>query len=131
MSLVAVPISLPRIRRVPWVFTLLIAIGVVALAWGVIALSGGSSDSATAGQFYTVVPMDMDIVINKDGELQAVNNVEVTSPVEGQNVIVEIAKEGDFVHKGDVLCKLDSSDIDRKVETSTLDLQKAQSDLTA
>src|SRR5436190_8080849 len=131
MSLAAIPVSLPRARRIPWLVTLLIALGVVALVWVVIALVGSSGGAAVPGDFYTVVPMDLDITINKDGELAAVNNVEITSPVEGQNTIVDIAKEGDFVHKGDVLCKLDSSDIDRKVETATLDLQKAQSDLTA
>src|SRR5439155_9922118 len=111
--------------------TLLIAFGVVALVWVVIALVGSSGGAAVPGDFYTVVPMDLDITINKDGELAAVNNVEITSPVEGQNTIVDIAKEGDFVHKGDVICKLDSSDIEQKIQNSTLDLQKAQNDLTA
>src|SRR5438105_7280071 len=118
MSLVAVPISLPRIRRVPWLLTLLIALGVAAVAWVALTLSVGSGGPAVTGEFYTVVPMDMDITINKDGELGAVNNVEITSPVEGQNTIVDIAKEGDFVHKGDVLCKLDSSDIELKIQNS-------------
>src|SRR5439155_13117046 len=100
-------------------------------AWVALTLSVGSGGPPLAGEFYTVAPMDMDITINKDGELGAVNNVEITSPVEGQNTIVDIAKEGDFVHKGDVICKLDSSDIEQKIQNSTLDLQKAQNDLTA
>src|SRR4029079_8524230 len=42
-----------------------------------------------------------------------------------------VVKEGIFVHKGDVVVKMDSSDIERKIETATLDLQKAQADVTA
>jgi multidrug resistance efflux pump len=35
------------------------------------------------------------------------------------------------VHKGDVVCKLESSEIERKIEQAQLDLQKAEADLTA
>ena len=134
MSLVAIPVStLPRVRRLPWpLVALFISLGVVALAWTAWTFIASGSGSGTApGQFYFVVPMDLDITISKDGDLQAVNNVDINSPVEGQNTIVDIAKEGDFVHKGDVICKLDSSEIERKIENATLDLQKAQSDLTS
>src|SRR5262245_18317838 len=126
MSL-AVPISLPKARRIPWVLMLVIGLAVASIVAVALALSLRDRRPAVAGQFYAIVPMDMDITIAKDGELGAVNNVEITNPVEGQNTIVEIAKEGDFVHKGDIVCKLDSSEIERKIENSTLDLQKAQS----
>jgi multidrug resistance efflux pump len=133
MSTIAVPpvASLPRARRIPWVVALVIALGVVGVAWAAMLLSGRSSGGAVAGEFFSVQPMDLDITITKDGELQAVSNVEIVSPVEGQNVILEIAPEGSFVHKGDVVCKLESSEIQRKIETAQLDLQKAESDLTA
>jgi multidrug efflux pump subunit AcrA (membrane-fusion protein) len=131
MSLVAVPIPMPRAKRVPWMLLLLLALCVIAIVAVALALNMRSRGPAVAGQFYTVAAMDMDITISKDGELAAVNNVDIVSPVEGQNTIIDIAKEGDFVHKGDVVCKFDSSDIERKIENSTLDLQKAQSDLTA
>src|SRR4051812_26433342 len=131
MSLVAIPTSLSRPRRIPWLLAAMIGVGAVLVALVAWWLTNRPGGPVVSGQYYTVVPMDMDITINKDGELAAVNNVEITSPVEGQNTIVEIAKEGDFVHKGDVLIKLDSSEIERKIETATLDLQKAESDLTA
>src|SRR5206468_3690892 len=89
------------------------------------------AEGVAPGQFYSIVPMDMDTTTSKDGELAAVNNAEVTSRAEGQNTIVDMAKEGDSVHKGDVIGKLDSSDIERKIEQATLDQQKAQSDLAS
>ena len=93
------------------------------IAWIAFALSRRAGGPSFTGQYYSVIPMDMDIVINKDGELQAVNNVEIVSQVEGQNTILDVAKEGQFVHKGDIICKLDGSDIETKIESAQLDLE--------
>jgi len=131
MSLVAIPTAVPVKRRIPWVVTSLIALAIVAFVGLVYTLMHRPGNPSVAGQFYYIVPMDMDIVINKDGELQAVNNVEIVSQVEGQNTILDVAKEGDFVHKGDIICKLDSSDIETKIESAQLDLQRADADLVA
>jgi HlyD family secretion protein len=109
----------------------MIALAVVAVAWIANALLCTSTSGGIVGSFHTVVPVDMDITLSPKGELAAVNNVDITNPVEGQSTILSITKEGDFVHKGDVVCKLDSSDIENKIETATLELQKAQSDLTS
>src|SRR5439155_16981574 len=116
----------------PWLLVAVISILAVGVFAGIVALSNGrSAGEIGAGQFYTVVPMDMDVTITKDGELQAVKNIDINSPVEGQNVILDIAAEGSYVHKGDIVCKLDSSDIERKIETATLDLQTSESNVTA
>lgn len=131
MSSIAVPASLPIRRRVPWLLSLFIALGVVGVAWAVLALTGKGGEGFAAGEFYTVGPLDLDITITKDGDLQAVRNVEIASPVEGQNVILDVAPEGTFVHKGDIVCRLESSEIQRKLEQAQLDLQKADSDLIA
>ncbi len=131
-SIAAVPIpTLAAKRRVPWLLAVFIAVGVVGIAWAIMVVSGRGGDGYAVGEYFAVHPMDLDITITKDGELQAVKNVEIVSPVEGQNVILDIAPEGTFVHKGDVVVKLDSSEIERKIETAQLDLQKAEADLTA
>ena len=131
MSLIAVPASVPLKRRVPWALTTFIAVGVVAVAWAIYALVTREPAGVAPGQFVSVAPMDMDITIAKEGELQAVSNVEIVCPVEGQSVILDIAREGSYVRKGDVVVKLDSSEIERKIEQAQLDLQKAEADLTA
>src|SRR5689334_10301239 len=108
MTLAAIPVSLPKVRRIPWLLATIIALAVVGVAWLAIALMGTSGGGGIVGTFHTVVPIDMDITLSPKGELAAVNNVDITNPVEGQSTILDIAKEGDFVHKGDVICKLDS-----------------------
>ena len=67
----------------------------------------------------------------QDGELQAVNNIDVVNKVEGLNTIQELVKEGTFVHKGDVLVTLDASNIQKNYDQSLLDLQAAEAALSA
>src|SRR5688500_5829235 len=116
MSLVAIPTTLPAKRRIPWLLAALISLAAVGVYAGYVAFTKSRTTELAPGQFYAVVPIDMDITITKDGELQALNNIDIQSPVEGQNVILDIAKEGSYVHKGDVVCKIDSSEIERKME---------------
>ena len=131
MTLVAVPVSLKSRRGITW----LVAAGVVALVtvgatWAVTKWSArGASASLGAGKFYAVAPIDFDVKVAKDGELAAVNNIEVLNLVEGTSTIVQIVKEGAYVKKGDVLVELDSAEIRQKIEDATLEQQKGEADL--
>jgi HlyD family secretion protein len=87
--------------------------------------------SVAAGSVYEPAAMrDLDVKIVKDGELQAVDNIDIYCQVEGQTTILSLVKEGASVKKGDVLMTLDSSAIKQKIEDTTLDFEKAQADLT-
>src|SRR5688572_3185448 len=94
-------------------------------------LTGRRNDGLATGEYFTVAPMDLDVTITKDGELQAVKNVEIVNKVDGQSVILDIATEGTYVHKGDVVVKLDPSVIQQQLEDDKLNLQKAEADLIA
>src|SRR4051812_43771832 len=73
--------------------------------------------------------MDLEIKIVKDGELQAINNIDIVSQVEGQTTIQTVVPEGTSVKKGEVLCTLDSSAIKQKIEDTQLEVQKAEADV--
>jgi HlyD family secretion protein len=105
---------------------------IVLLAWQLLAgrLGGGAGGSPVTGQYYRVVPMTLEVRLAKDGELQAINAIDITSDVEGQTTIQEIVKEGATVKRGDVLVVLDSSAIRQKIEDTTIDLQKAEAEVT-
>lgn len=81
--------------------------------------------------FHTVAPITLEILIQKDGELQAVKNTDIVRQVEGQSTIRTIVPEGSIVKQGDPLFELDSSDLRRRIQTAQLEMQKAESDLTA
>ncbi len=82
-------------------------------------------------KFFTVAPTEMKVKVSKDGDLQAVNNIDVLSLVEGLNTIVEIVKEGTSVKKGDTLVVLDSSGIRQRIEDTSLLVHTAENDLTS
>jgi len=131
MSQIALPSSVPVKRRIPWALAAAGALAITAVAWLGTRVASSGAAAETGGMFHTVVPIQMEVTVNKDGELQAVNNLDVNCPVEGQSVIQYIVKEGTNVKKGDVVVILDSSELQRKVEQAILDLQKAEADLTA
>lgn len=131
MSLIDYRSSAPPVR---WMLWALIALGASLASagawWGFEHLPRGRS-GAGAQTYYTVVPMTLEIVIKKDGELQAVQNTDIVCEVEGQSTIRTIVPEGTYVKRGDPLFELDSSEIRRKIQTAKLDVQKSESDLTA
>jgi RND family efflux transporter MFP subunit len=132
MTLVAVPIQFKAKRWFPWAIATGVAFVAVAGYAGFTKWKASRSSAApivAAGKFYAVAPIDFDVKVNKDGELAAVNNIDILNLVEGQSTIVQIVKEGTFVKKGETLVELDSSEIRQKIEDSTLDQQKSDADL--
>lgn len=71
------------------------------------------------------------LVVRKDGELQAIRNLDVLCQVAGQSTIRSLVAEGSIVKKDDVVCELDSSELQRKLASATLDVRRAESDYTA
>lgn len=104
------------------------------LALGALAYYGGkkyflSAPQGVVGTFQPVTRMDLDVKVSKDGELAAINNIDITSQVEGTATIQTLVKEGTSVKKGDLLVKLDSSSIETKIEDTTMDVQRAEADV--
>ncbi|HQY87688.1 MAG TPA: HlyD family efflux transporter periplasmic adaptor subunit [Tepidisphaeraceae bacterium] len=114
-----------------------LALGAIVLSacvvLGVMKLNnsaGQSSVEGMASRLYTVLPMNLDVIVVKDGELQAVDNIELISKVEGRATITDIVKEGASVKAGDVLVQLDSSTIRQSIEDESLGEQKDSAALT-
>ncbi|MGH7176189.1 MAG: HlyD family efflux transporter periplasmic adaptor subunit [Tepidisphaeraceae bacterium] len=124
-------LSAPARRRARWGIGAGVAILAVAGYWIVNGWRNSSSSATLApGGAYSVVPIDLEVKILKDGELQAVNNIDILCRVEGQTTVQTLVKEGTTVKKGEVLITLDSSAIRQKIEDTTLELQKAEADVT-
>jgi HlyD family secretion protein len=128
MTAPSVPLSMPAPRRLPaalWLIPLLLIVGAVAF-WQF--RPGGSSGTRRVdGQFVTLGLMDLDIKIVKDGELQAVDFVDIKSDVEGNTQVLEVVPEGTNVRKGDILCTLDSSQLQLRREDLANAVIKAES----
>lgn len=85
---------------------------------------GASAVSAASETLFTVTPMRLEIVVNQKGELQAVDNIELISKLEGRATITSIVKEGAYVQKNDVLVQLDSSAIRQSIDDLSLEIQR-------
>jgi len=72
-----------------------------------------------------------DITTTANGELEAKNQIEIRSPLEGEGSIVEIIAEGTKVKKGDVLIRLKTDDLQRRVDEDTLSVESSKADLVA
>ena len=123
MSVVSIPNTVATRARRGWIWyaipiAAVVAVASMALTWSQWFTRGGD----VQGAYYSVTPMSLDVKVVKDGELQAINNIDVVCQVEGQNTITQIVPEGSFVKKGDVVVVLDSSQIRLKVEDAQLDL---------
>src|SRR6186997_1972626 len=107
MNLIALPTTESRgaSRWVVWLLAPAAAIVAVAALWAFTAKSA-SSTVAAGGAWHRVLPADLEVKLVKDGELQAINNIEIQSTVEGQTTVQTLVKEGASVKKGDVLVTL-------------------------
>lgn len=113
-------------------FKVWIIVGVVALIFGgiiVFALvrnQGAASGAAgPAPNTTTLQKMDLEQVITASGTMQSTKSREVTSTLSSE--ITEIfVRVGDEVNAGDILCQLDTTDIDRDIMNAKDDLSKAQ-----
>ena len=115
--------------RRPWVW-IVAPVAAALLAGGYWWKTRPAGDSGPlTGSFYTVVAVDMDVKIVKDGELAAVNNIDVVNHVEGLNTITYVIPEGSSVKTGEVLVTLDSSTIKHKVDDLKASLDTAQANL--
>ncbi len=129
MNAIAISTAVPTRRWFPWVAASAVALVVVAGYWLVVRGRSGPDTYTGGGKFVMVTPSAMDVKVKKDGEIQAINNIDIVNLCEGSSTIVEIVREGSMVKKGDVLVVLDSSETRQEVEDATLALQKAESDL--
>ena len=130
MTTVAIPRSQVRnSRKGLW---LAVPVGLMALAtvgWVLLRGTGQNTGAIVAGTYYKVVPMSLEVKVVKDGELQAMQNIDIICKVEGSTAIQELVNEGASVKKGDVLVLLDSSSIKQKLDDTTLAVQRAEADL--
>lgn len=105
---------------------------------GVAALTGQEKgDGGHARSTSDVVPVsriDFDITTSATGELEARNQIEISSKLETRSTILEIVKEGTRVKKGDVLIRLNSEEIDREIvsqELAVIEARRAEASATS
>jgi HlyD family secretion protein len=123
MSMPSLFLSIVRgIRRRP-LLSAIVGVAVVALAVVIVATSRPPTETFS---FYEVKRGDFLVSIVEGGTLEAVNEVEIRSEVEGTARIIYIVPEGSNARKGDLLVELDSSSSQDTVNLQQINVEKAQ-----
>jgi HlyD family secretion protein len=110
------------VKRRP-ILSAIVGVAVVALAVVILATSGPQAQTFS---FYEVKRGDFLVSIVEGGTLEAVNEVEIRSEVEGTARIIYIVAEGSIAKKGDLLVELDSSSSQDTVNLQQINVEKAQ-----
>ncbi len=112
---------------------ILILLIVLVAAGGGIAWyyrQAGPDQSLNRLAVYTVSPQNMLISVTEGGTLGAVNEITITSELEGNAQIIQLVPEGTIVKKGDLLVELDSSDLQERLSQQQINYQNALSTFT-
>ncbi|MGB5107730.1 MAG: efflux RND transporter periplasmic adaptor subunit [Candidatus Zixiibacteriota bacterium] len=104
---------------------------VAALAGGYFLFwSGGGEDAALAVQSKVVMPTrgDLRVTISSTGKVEPVKTVEVKSKASGEIIQLQF-EEGDYVHQGDLLCKIDPEQVQFEYDKAVADLAVAKASM--
>ncbi len=134
------PSSLRRLGRL-MVFLLVavVVLGVAVVAWqmglfGNLVRAGTDAPanaSIQTSDWYTVKPISFPLLVLASGELEAKNQVEIKSQVDGSAVVVELVDEGKQVRAGQTLIKLADDKIKDRIDTEMLNLERARAENVA
>lgn len=124
----------PRARRGVAFMTIIVALlGLVAIAGGALMLGRGSGSGAGMPdlQRFTARVGDFEVSVPASGELIAAKQTEIASQVDGRAAITYIIDEGATVEAGDILIKLDDSEVRDEIEEALLDVDNAETALAS
>lgn len=111
------------------------ALAVVSVGVSVVVLRMGGDDPSTAARgsadLAAAAVMDFEITTTATGQLEAKEQVELRNRLESETTIVEIQPEGIQVKKGDVLAKLNSDQVQQKIDEALLQLENAKTEATS
>ncbi len=119
------PTDNPLSKRAP------ILIGAAVIVIGlIVVMAGGSEDETKDEEFYLVKKDDFLVTIVEGGTLEAVNEVSIRNEMKYSSKIVSIVPEGSYAKKGDLLCELDVSEIEDRLDEQKLSVESAEFALT-
>ncbi|MEC7584044.1 MAG: efflux RND transporter periplasmic adaptor subunit [Planctomycetota bacterium] len=91
---------------------------------------GGSSDAAVDPSLIHVVGYgDLPVTVRERGDIQAAEDTRVKSKLEGRATLIHLVPEGLMVEKGDLLARLDVSEIESKRATEAIGVARAEAAL--
>ena len=95
-------------------------------------LSNAASRSGVPGEaLYTVERGKLTVTITENGSLMAKNSEKISFTGRRGGNITFLIEEGKTVAKGEVLCKLDTTELEKQIQQGELDIVKTDADLNS
>ena len=116
----------PKKKR-KWPKRLIILLVIVAVLALLLSrcMNAGSQIVSSAYLPYTTEMRDMTVSVSGTGTIEPIHSYKVTTLVSGE-ILEAPFEEGQTVHKGDVLFRIDSKDVESNIEQLQLNVQSAQ-----
>ena len=117
----------PPKKKRKWVKRLIVLVVIVAIVAFLLKSCMGGTQMAMAGSYLpeTVSMQDLTVTVSGTGTISPIHSYKVTTLVRGE-ILEAPFEEGDTVHKGDVLFRIDASDVETSIEQARLAVQQAQ-----
>ena len=107
---------------------LLLLVSVVAAIGAVVGRAAPESEGV-ANLTHTVARGDLLVTVTEQGTLESSNNVEVRSKVWGWKTVNWVIESGSDVKEGEVLVRLDASEMEKKVDEAKINLENSRADM--
>lgn len=104
---------------------LVVAVG-ASLALVQCSPASASTPETAASSLYEVVRADLDVTLTENGTLVAKESQKLTFKIRGQGRITSVVPEGKEVEEDEVVCKLDTTELEKRVEELALELLTAE-----
>jgi len=107
-----------------------LAVAAGLLAWG---LSGGEDEAKAPGAeaVFTAVRDDLVITLTESGELVAKDSKQISAGTESSAKVTFLIEEGTEVPAGEVLARLDPTELERHVQELELDIMQMEANVVA
>ncbi|TVS05982.1 MAG: HlyD family efflux transporter periplasmic adaptor subunit [Phycisphaerales bacterium] len=110
------------------IITVLAVISLAGVGGIYLAQSGESDSRVLTAELHPASIMDFEITALASGELEAARSIEIKNPLDVSSTIEELVPEGTFVRRGDVLVKLNTEELQNRLQQEELAVVNAQND---
>ena len=121
-----VKVRIPK-KKKKWIKRVIVLVVLIAVVVFLLRSCSGGSTALTSGTYLpdTASTQDLVVSVSGTGAIEPLHSYKVTTLVKGE-VLEAPFEEGQTVHKGDLLFRIDSTDVETSIEQAQLSLESAQ-----
>lgn len=121
-----VKVRIPK-KKKKWIKRVIVLVVLIAVVVFLLRSCSGGSTALTSGTYLPDIASTQDLVVSVSGTgaIEPIHSYKVTTLVKGE-VLEAPFEEGQTVHKGDLLFRIDSTDVETSIEQAQLSLESAQ-----